>query len=50
MASLKELTIKYDVDALELGYIQHYDQLLSDVTNDCILLNMLKLNQQFKAL
>jgi len=35
VASLKELTIKYDVDALELGYIQHYDQLLSDVTNDC---------------
>tara|TARA_R110000851_G_scaffold271489_1_gene424143 strand:+ start:229 stop:933 length:705 start_codon:yes stop_codon:yes gene_type:complete len=34
MASLKELTIKYDVDALELGYTQHYDQLLSDVTND----------------
>ena len=34
MASLKELTIKYDVDALQLGYTQHYDQLLSDVTND----------------
>ena len=32
--NLKELTIKYDVDALELGYTQHYDQLLSDVTND----------------
>ena len=32
--NLKDLTFKYDVDALELGYTQHYDQLLSDVTND----------------
>tara|TARA_R110002020_G_scaffold204677_2_gene409002 strand:- start:260 stop:967 length:708 start_codon:yes stop_codon:yes gene_type:complete len=31
---LTDLTIKYDVDALELGYTQHYEQLLSEVRND----------------
>ena len=31
---LEELTIKYDVDALELGYTQHYNQLLSEVRKD----------------
>ena len=34
MGTLNDLTIKYDVDALELGYTQHYDQLLSEVRND----------------
>ena len=34
MGMLNDLTIKYDVDALELGYTQHYDQLLSEVRND----------------
>jgi len=34
MGILNDLTIKYDVDALELGYTQHYDQLLSEVRND----------------
>ncbi len=28
MSLLKELTIKYDVDALELGYTQHYVDVL----------------------
>ena len=34
MGILNDLTIKYDVDALELGYTQHYEQLLSEVRND----------------
>lgn len=34
MGILTDLTIKYDVDALELGYTQHYEQLLSEVRND----------------
>ena len=34
MSYLKDLTIKYDVDALELGYTQHYEQLLSEVRTD----------------
>ena len=34
MSYLKDLTIKYDVDALELGYTQHYEQLLSEVRDD----------------
>ena len=34
MGILTVLTIKYDVDALELGYTQHYEQLLSEVRND----------------
>lgn len=34
MGLLNDLTIKYDVDALELGYTKHYHQLLSDVRND----------------
>tara|TARA_Y100000310_G_C20424079_1_gene688130 strand:+ start:81 stop:788 length:708 start_codon:yes stop_codon:yes gene_type:complete len=34
MASLEELTIKYDVDALELGYTQHYAKLLDSVRYD----------------
>jgi len=34
MGMLNDLTIKYDVDALELGYTQHYDQLLSEVRDD----------------
>ena len=34
MASLKELTIKYDVDALGLGYTSHYAKLLDDVRYD----------------
>jgi len=34
MGLLNDLTVKYDVDALELGYTQHYDQLLSEVRND----------------
>ena len=34
METLNDLTIKYDVDALELGYTQHYEQLLSEVRND----------------
>ena len=34
MASLEELTIKYDVDALELGYTSHYAKLLDSVRYD----------------
>ena len=34
MGILTDLTIKYDVDALELGYTQLYEQLLSEVRND----------------
>ena len=34
MGILTDLTIKYDVDALELGYTQHYEQMLSEVRND----------------
>ena len=34
MGILNDLTIKYDVDALELGYTQHYNQLLSEVRDD----------------
>ena len=34
MGILTDLTIKYHVDALELGYTQHYEQLLSEVRND----------------
>ena len=34
MGLLNDLTVKYDVDALELGYTQHYEQLLSEVRND----------------
>jgi SAM-dependent methyltransferase len=34
MGMLNDLTIKYGVDALELGYTQHYNQLLSEVRND----------------
>ena len=32
MSLLKELTIKYDVDALELGYTQHYVDVLENNT------------------
>jgi|TARA_Y100000310_G_scaffold39706_1_gene37229 SAM-dependent methyltransferase len=34
MKTLEELTIKYDVDALELGYTSHYASLFNDVRND----------------
>ena len=32
MSLLKDLTIKYDVDALELGYTQHYSDILESNT------------------
>ncbi len=31
MKTLKELTIKYDVDALELGYTEYYEKLFKDI-------------------
>jgi len=31
MSLLRDLTIKYDVDALELGYTQHYVDVLEDL-------------------
>ena len=34
MKTLEELTIKYDVDALELGYTPHYANLFDDVRMD----------------
>ena len=34
MATLKELTIKYDVDALELGYTRHYSDILESSRYD----------------
>ena len=34
MQTLKELTIKYDVDALGLGYTDHYEELFRDIRDD----------------
>ena len=34
MESLESLSIKYDVDTLELGYIPHYENLFSNIRND----------------
>ncbi len=34
MNTLEELTIKYDVDALELGYTPHYSSLFGDIQED----------------
>ena len=34
MKTLEELTIKYDVDALELGYTPHYAKLFDTVRED----------------
>ena len=34
MKSLKDLTIKYDVDALELGYTDLYAPLFDSIRND----------------
>ena len=34
MKTLKELTIKYDVDALELGYTQYYENLFRGIRNN----------------
>ena len=34
MESLKSLSIKYDVDTLELGYIPHYENLFANIRND----------------
>ena len=31
MKTLKELTIKYDVDALELGYTEYYEKLFKNI-------------------
>ena len=34
MESLESLSIKYDVDTLELGYIPHYENLFANIRND----------------
>ncbi len=34
MKTLKELTIKYDVDALGLGYTDYYEELFKDIRGD----------------
>ena len=34
MQTLKELTIKYDGDALELGYTDYYEELFRDIRGD----------------
>jgi len=36
MKTLEELTIKYDVDALELGYTSHYAHLFDDIREDVV--------------
>lgn len=36
MKTLKELTIKYDVDQLDLGYTSHYAFLFDEIREDVV--------------